>query len=329
MQNRIIPKKLKSGCKVAVIAPSSSLSIISKEVRDIAMERLDALGLRVDFSQHSEELDELNSSQIQSRVDDFNEAFLNKDISAIFTAIGGYGANQLLKHIDYNAIRNNPKILCGFSDITVLQNAIFAKTGLVTYSGPHFSSFGMKKGIDYTMDYFKKCLFSSEPFEVRPSPTWSDDLWFEDQEHRKFIRNSGYRIINDGKAEGPILGGNLGVFNLLRGTEFIPNLRKSVLFLEDEESSQPRIFNRDLQALIQLPEFKLVSAIVVGRFQKASNMHGKLLSKILSAHEELKHIPIISNADFGHTTPLITYPIGGKAKLSTEKGRVRLVITEH
>ena len=83
-------------------------------------------------------------------------------------------------------IKSNPKILFGYSDITALQNAFYAKTGLVTYSGPHYSTFGMKKGFDYTMNYFKKCLMQKEPFDVKPSETWSADAWYLDQEKRKF-----------------------------------------------------------------------------------------------------------------------------------------------
>ncbi len=91
------------------------------------------------------------------------------------TTLGGYNSNGLLKHLDYDLIRENPKFFCGYSDITALNNAIYTKTGLVTYSGPHFSSFGMEKGLEYTTDYFLKCVTSNEPIEVLPSETWSDD----------------------------------------------------------------------------------------------------------------------------------------------------------
>ena len=99
--------------------------------------------------------------------------------------------------IDYNLIKNNPKILCGFSDITALANAIYAKTGLVTYSGPHYSSFGMKKGFEeYTLEYIKKMFFDDKEIKIDSSKEWSNDAWFIDQENREFIKR---KIFKGGK----------------------------------------------------------------------------------------------------------------------------------
>ncbi|MGQ0515407.1 LD-carboxypeptidase, partial [Bacillus sp. D-CC] len=137
-------------------------------------------------------------SSISSRVQDLHEAFRDPNVKAILTTLGGYNSNGLLKHLDYHLIRENPKFFCGYSDITALNNAIYTKTGLVTYSGPHFSSFGMEKGLEYTTDYFLKCLTSNETIEVLPSEIWSDDSWYIDQENREFIKNEGYVSIHEG-----------------------------------------------------------------------------------------------------------------------------------
>lgn len=235
----------------------------------------------------------------------------------------------MLRYLDYELIKQNPKILCGFSDITTLNNALYAKTGLVSYSGPHFSTFGMEKGMEYTIDYVKKCLFSSERFEVKPSSEWSDDRWWIDQENRNFIPNPGYVVLNEGSAGGKILGGNLCTLNLLQGTEFMPDLDESVLFIEDYELATPVIFDRDLQSLIHQPGFDGVCGIVIGRFQKASEMSDKLLKEIIKSKRELDGIPVIANADFGHTAPLITFPVGGRAKLYAKDGEAKLEIIEH
>lgn len=155
----VIPEKLKIGDEIRVIAPSRSLHMIDKATRVIADKCLREMGLKVTFSRNCEITDEFASSSIEERISDLKDAFIDKNVKGILTVIGGNNSNQLLKYIDYNLIKNNPKILCGYSDITALSNAIYAKTGLVTYSGPHYSSFGMEKGIDYIIDYFKKCLF--------------------------------------------------------------------------------------------------------------------------------------------------------------------------
>ena len=182
----IIPRKLRKGDEVRVIAPARSLSIIEKNQRNIAIKNLEKLGLKVTFSKHGEEKDEFLSSSIQSRVEDLRAAFEDKSVKGMLTVIGGFNSNQLLRYLDYTLIKKNPKILCGYSDITALQNAFLRKAGLVTYSGPHFSTLGMIKGNEYTLEYFKKCVMEESPFEVRSSEEWSDDEWYKDQENRIF-----------------------------------------------------------------------------------------------------------------------------------------------
>ncbi|MFV1990030.1 MAG: LD-carboxypeptidase, partial [Acidimicrobiales bacterium] len=182
-----IPRRLKSGDNVRVIAPSCSFSMISSEVRAVAMRRFDELGLVVSFGEHVEESDEFTSSSIESRVADLHAAFADKSVDAILTVIGGYHANQLLPQIDWSVIRANPKIFCGYSDITILNAAILAHTGLVTYSGPHYSSFGMSEHFEQTLDWFVAAVFDDAPIEVKAASTWSDDLWFLDQGQRTIM----------------------------------------------------------------------------------------------------------------------------------------------
>jgi muramoyltetrapeptide carboxypeptidase LdcA involved in peptidoglycan recycling len=232
---------------------------------------LGELDLEVSFSKNAEEKDEFFSSTVKSRLKDLHDAFADKSIKAIFTTIGGFNSNQLLKYLDYNLIRRNPKILCGYSDITALNNAIYKKTNLVTYSGPHFSTLGMTKGLDYTLEYLKKCLFNKNQFEIKPSKNWSDDPWYENQQKRKFIKNTGFLIVNEGDAEG----------------------------------------------------------ITIGRFQKASRITPEKIIKIIKTKNELKNIPVIAGVDFGHTTPQITFPIGGRARLLVKKKNVKLEILKH
>lgn len=327
--DKIFPDKLKAGDEVRVIAPARSLSIISKETREIANKRIEELGLRLTFSKHVEEMDDFASSSIESRIEDLHEAFSDKNVKAVFTVIGGFNSNQLLKYIDWNLIKNNPKIISGYSDITALNDAFFAKTGLVTYSAPQYSTFGQKLYFDYTLDYFKKCLMTDEPFEIKPSESWSDDHWYKDQDNRKLIPNEGWLTINEGEAEGTILGANLCTFNLLQGTEYMPGLKDSVLFLEDDYTSKTYDFDRNLQSLIHLPGFSEVKGMVIGRFQKESEMTNDLLAQIIKMKSELNNIPVIANVDFGHTSPIISFPIGGMARVSVGKTNSLVEIVKH
>lgn len=317
---KIFPDKLKPGDEIRVIAPSRSMSILSKETREIADKRLSDMGFKVTFGRHVEERDDFVSSSIESRVEDLHEAFADKNVAAVLTAIGGFNCNQMLRYIDWELIKNNPKILCGYSDITALNNAIFAKTGLVTYSGLHYSTFGQKLHFEYNQQYFEKCLLNDEPFKVLPSKEWTDDQWYVNQDDRKPIVNNGWLVINEGMAEGTILGANLCTFNLLQGTEYMPSLENSVLFLEDDSESQSVHFDRDLQSLIHLPGFGEVKGLVFGRFQNQSNVNNNLLTQIVKNKKELEKIPVVANIDFGHTDPRITFPIGGEVRVDA-KGR--------
>jgi len=326
---KLLPRKLQSGDTIRVIAPARSLALIDRATRDIADRRFREMGLRVTFGKHVEESAEFASSSIHARVEDLHEAFADPQATAILTVIGGYNSNQLLRHIDWELIRAYPKILCGFSDITALGNAIWTKMGMMTYSGPYYSTFGQKLHAEYTVDYFARCLMSDAPFAVQPSARWSDDAWYRDQDNRVLVPNNGYLVINEGAADGVIVGGNLCTLNLLHGTEFMPDLTDAVLFIEDDSESLPHTFDRDLQSLTHQPGFERVRGLAIGRFQKASQMTPDLLRAIIATKRELRSLPIIADVDFGHTDPKITFPIGGTACLTAERARPTIEILTH
>lgn len=325
----MIPAKLKGGDEVRVISPAVSLGFIPREQRQTAEERWKALGLRISYSPNGEILDRFDSSPVEARVSDLHGAFADPEVKGMLTTLGGYNSNQLLGHLDYGMIGDNPKVLCGFSDITALATAIHARTGLVTYSGPHFTTLGMKRGIEYTTEYFERCLMRDEPYDVEPADHWSDDPWYEDQENRRFIPNPGYDILNEGEAEGRLLGGNLGTLALLFGTSYMPDLDGAILLLEDDEEIRTHHFDRTLQSLLHQPGFEGVRGIVFGRFQRASNMDLETLREVLRAKPKLDRLPIVANASFGHTTPAFTFPIGGTGALRAQAGDVGLRIEKH
>lgn len=326
---KIYPKKLKRGSHVRVIAPSRSLRIISEDVVDLAIKRLAALGVSVSIGSHAREMDDSASSAIKSRIEDLHEAFADTTVDAIFTAIGGYNAIQLLDKIDYGLIKSNPKILCGFSDISVLSNAIYARTGLVGYSGIHFSSWGMKKGFDYSSDMAKYCLFEDQPYDITSSEEWSDDPWFMDQDKRVFLKNDGLKAVNQGYAEGTIIGGHVRCLASLQGTEYWPSFEKTILFLEEDEEISAPLFDRLLNSLCYQKDFSEVKGIVIGRFQVNSKISDEQLRSIVKKNVKLAHLPVIIGADIGHTTPMATFPVGGECKLTAEDSTATITITKH
>lgn len=325
----IVPPKPKGNKHIRVIAPARSLNIIIENIRNAAIDRLQKAGFKISFGQNVMEQDDFFSSSIESRLEDLHDAFRDRDVNIVLTAIGGYNSNQLLRYIDYDLIASNPKILCGFSDITVLSNAILAKSGMITYCGPHFSSWGMKYGFEYSSKYFLKNILSATTFMISPSDQWSDDPWYMNQEKRNFINNEDYWILNDGNATGRIVGGHARGLSALQGTEYWPGFNNSILILEEDEETNPFEFDRLLQSFIHQPDFTNIKGILIGRFQKKTNMSKRLLKKIVSSKTELNNMPVIANVDVGHTTPIATFPIGGTIKITTLKDKVKLHIIRH
>jgi muramoyltetrapeptide carboxypeptidase len=316
----IIPPRLKKGDEVRIIAPSCSLKLFKKQDIKYAIAQLESMGLIVTFGKHIYECDEFESSSIESRIEDLHDAFKDKNVKMIIPVTGGFNGNQLLKYIDYDLIKQNPKFFTGSSDTTIFHNAIYAKTGLITFQSFCFADFGKIRNNEYSIEYFKKCFFENDLIEVKPSKKWDDSDWYEEQNNYKLITNLGPWLINPGKAEGKIIGGNLCTLNLLQGTEFMPQFNaNTILFLEDDYESQLEHFDRDLVSILQLPMFKNVKAILIGRFQKDSNATKELITKVIKTKSELQNIAVIANLDFGHTYPFFSYPIGGVCNLDNDK----------
>jgi muramoyltetrapeptide carboxypeptidase LdcA involved in peptidoglycan recycling len=324
MGNVVRPNRLRAGDVVRVVAPSCSLAMIGDEVRRVASERFEQLGLELTFGRHVETCDDFVSSPIEQRVSDLHEAFADPVVRAVITVIGGYNSNQLLPMLDWDLIAADPKIFCGYSDITALSCSIWAKTGLITFSGPHYSSFGMVEHFEQTQSWFEAALFGEAPVVVQPAATWSDDEWYLHQHDRQIERNAGLWVMSEGLAEGHLVGGNLCTLNLLHGTEYMPDLAGAVVFIEDDFESMPHTFDRDLTSLSQQPGFADIAGLLVGRFQRKVDMTRDRLHSILRNNRSLEGIPILANVDFGHTDPLLTLPVGGRARMAATVGASEL-----
>lgn len=328
---KVIPEKLKVGDEIRIIAPSRSLKVLREDIILAAKNKLEELGFNVSFSKNSMkyENEDFKCAKIEDRVEDIIDAFKDNNVKAIITAIGGHNVNQILDYIDYDVIKDNSKIICGFSDITALLNAIYKKTGMITYNGPQFFNFAMKYGLEYTIEYFKKMLMENKLIEISQSTKWSNDSWMKNQEQRNFVNNDGMKIIKPGTATGIIIGGNLCTLNLLQGTEYMPDLDNSILFIEDDGETGKyfnKEFDRNLQSLLHSAKNKRINGILIGRAETISEMDLKKWKEIIETKKELENIPIIIDADFGHTTPTITFPIGGNATIYAKENKIEIKI---
>ncbi|MFK7824921.1 MAG: S66 peptidase family protein [Oligoflexales bacterium] len=322
MNSVYVPQLTKNDI-VHVVAPSRSMSIISKQVQDTATQRLNSFGLNVSFGKYINNSNNFCTTTVEERVEDLHSAFLDPNIKGVFSVIGGFYSNHLLDYIDFDILKSNPKVFCGYSDITILVNAIYRKCGYITYYGPHYSTLGMVQGIDYTLNSLKDTLFSfsDNGLTIEPSRKWSDDLWFLDQDKRVFIENSGPVVLNKGIAKGRAIGGNLFAFDSLRGTEYMPDLEDSILFLECDDTHgdlTPALFDKIIYSILQHKGAKGIKGIVLGRFQNSCKFDELTLCDILKAKNMLSGIPIVYNMSFGHTTPQFTIPIGADTILDTQ-----------
>ncbi len=310
----MIARKLIYGDEIRVIAPSRNLTEVRPNVHQHAIDFWKNEGFELTFSKNCSEVGKLHSSSIASRIEDIHEAFRDSQVGMVITCLGGFNVNQLLPYLDYELIAQNPKILCGFSDITALHNAIYAKTGLVTYHGPHYGTFTYEKEADYTRKTFYDCVMYDEPFLVAVS------------------QNAGkYHTIQEGRCEGTIIGGNLCTLNLLQGTPYMPDIRNKVLFLEDDNIMGEYFcyeFERNLGSLLQVEGADTIRGIVFGRFDDSCGMTLEMITDIIK-DKVSTNIPVVFGADFGHIFPMFTFPIGGTVKIEATTTGVDIRIVEH
>lgn len=319
--------KLKKGDEIRVVAPSNSMSSVSKAHIELAKKELEDLGFIVTFGKNVYEMNDFNkSSSVQARVNDLHEAFIDKNVKMILPVIGGYHSNQLLSHLDWELIKSNPKIVGGYSDTTALQNAIFAKTRIVTYSSIAFIMMAKTKNNQYSLNSLLQCLTNNEEYEMAPCDKWDDSEWYINQENYELFDTTEFNTIQPGKAKGRVIGGNLGTFRLLQGTQYFPSLKEDyIYFLEECSPSKGVDFARELQSLIHASDLTKLKGIVIGRFQIDSQIDNVMLAKIIAEILELSNIPIISNAPFGHTYPIATFPIGGLVEIDANQKRIRIL----
>lgn len=325
----LIARKLQPGDEVRVIAPSLSLSIFPRSLFRSAEKMFTDAGLRVTYSKNAFAKDVMDSASVQKRVKDIENTFRDPNVKAIIAGVGGYNVNQLLSEIDYSVIKKNPKLFGGMSDITALCAAMQQKTGLVTYLAPNFYSFGMQKGNELGLLSLLEAWTQTESQPLSHSNRWSDERWIKNREPKKFYMTNQPYVVQKGTATGRVVGGNLCTLNLLHGTEWMPELRDSVLFIEDDDlvgSDFQGEFARNLLSLFQQPGADLVRGVVFGRFQLKSKMNKKKLLEVVNTIPQLKKIPIIADWSFGHTIPTTTIPLGGTVRISASaKPAIQLI----
>jgi muramoyltetrapeptide carboxypeptidase len=322
----IRPKRLQRGDTIGIVSPSSGIAALCPRRLQRGIEELKRLGFQVIVGKNAKKRNEYMAGTMEERIEDLHEMFANSEVKAIITTIGGTCSHQLLEDLDYHLIKNNPKIFMGYSDITALHLAIFKQTGLVTFLGlavlPQFGEYGGL--LDYTKEYFEDVLIKGKAVEFRHSKEWISErlLWDqEDNRKRKTIPNEGAKVLKPGQAEGKIIAGNMGVMLLLAGTPYFPDVNDAILCLEDDEEETPASIDRFLTQMRHIGVFEKIKALVVGRFHPLVGFgeDNKLLKEILLRATRGYDFPIVYDADFGHTDPMMILANGINASLEAKE----------
>ena len=307
--------------EIRIIAPSDSWKPDREDSYVRAQHRLKDMGYNVSYATHVKSVAYLGTYYAQQRAKDFNDAFRDPAVDVIIALHGGFAANEILPYIDWELIKANPKPLVGYSDITVLVNAIYAMTGVTAYLGPNLGTIGYEKLWKYTLDGLLAAI-SGKKYELVPSAQYID----EKTEYQALP----WQVIEQGSAQGVLLGGNIQTLFLLQGTDYRLKFDQDyILAVEDDSLSKEYTlhgFSRNLESILQLPNARqYLKGIMIGRFEAASKVDPKELSKVLHA-KKIDNVPIVANLDFGHTAPIATLPIGGKVILVADKNGVNISI---
>ena len=230
------------------------------------------------------------SATPKEKAEDINAMFADKNVKMIWCAKGGNNSNSTFEYLDYELIKKNPKIICGYSDITSLTNIITEKTGLITFSGTNFKTIAT----DETDFSYKEALnrFVEGSLELGP-------------------KNEEYIIIQDGTAEGELIGGNLSLIRGMVAGKYSIDFTDKILFVEELGlETDPAGISNHLYYMKQNGVFKKIKGLWIGNYEHESGITlEKIVMDVLG--NEYK-FPIIKSNNFGHTERKTVIPIGMK-----------------
>lgn len=300
----IIPKSLKMGDTIGVVAPSDP--IIGDNVEEIKQAKriVEKSGFKVKFSKNLYSNTCGYGASAKEKAEDINTMFGDKEIKMIWCAKGGENSNTTFEYLDFQKIKENPKIICGYSDITSLTNIITEKTGLVTFSSTNFKTIATDE-TDYS---YKQALkkFVNKNLELGE-------------------KGDEYKVIRQGKGCGKLVGGNLTLMRGLTTGRYSVDFTDKILFLEELGfETGPEMVSNNLYFMKQNGVFDKIKGLWIGNYEHESKI--TLEQIILDVLEGKNKFPIIKSNNFGHIERKITIPIGIEAKIDTfSEQKIKLV----
>lgn len=309
----IKPKKLQKGNKISIVAPGSAVN--SPDDIQYAISVLKFHGLEYEIAPSLQNSKGYKTKSAQQRADDINNAF-DSDSHGIICIRGGYGSAGILDYLDYQVIKNNPKIFCGFSDITALHLAITQQCNLVTFHSPVL----MSDFNEFTSNHFSNMIFANNEY---PNTLSNPD-------NLKGVRREfPTRRIVGGKSKGMLTGGNLSLISSLMGTKYEIDTKDKIVFLEEVGEAPYRI-DRMLTQLKMAGKFDDAKGVIFGKCDDCSTGStastwdlslGEILDNILG---DLS-IPVFYGLMFGHTSHQLTIPYGIMSEIDSDKGVLHIL----
>ena len=291
----MIPNKLKVGDTIAVIAPSNAVNEDDIKFLKMTEKMFRKHGINVIYGKNIYSNSLGYGASPREKADDLNDAFLNKDVQAIFCAKGGENSNTVFEYIDYELIKQNPKIFCGFSDSTFLLNMIYEKAGLVTFHGSTFKAIS---------DWDAPCVFEDIINKMVNGNTSLN------------MNSNSFEIIKEGICEGVLIGGNLSCIREMVCGAYSIDFKDKILFIEDlGEESNPKFESNFLYYMKQNGVFDKINGLWIGNYEHESEI--KLEKIVLDVLENKYNFPIIKSENFGHIAQKQVIPVGVKAKIDT------------
>ncbi|MBQ8448012.1 MAG: LD-carboxypeptidase [Clostridia bacterium] len=315
---------------IGVFSPSSPISVTVPSRYNRGKEYLENKGFKVINGNLFGKSDFYRSGNIKARADEFNQLMYNEDVQILMSAIGGFNTNSILPYIDYEYLKNHPKIIIGYSDVTALLLGIYAKTGLVTFYGPALAaSFGeFPPFVDMTFESFKSIVCGTEkvPYDYKIFPIWTDEfINWKQQTGSKKERANECVCVNPGRSRGRLIGGNLNTMQGILGTEYMPEIRKGDIFLLEDSCKDASTIERTFSMLKLSGVFDKVGGIILGKHERFNdNGTGRAPYEILNEVLNGCEVPFLAEFDCCHTHPMFTMPIGCEVELNATEKKVTL-----
>jgi len=308
----IKPPRLKAGDTVGLINPAGAT--YSKTDIQILEESLAALGLGVKLGEHILDRYGYLAGKDEDRAQDVNAMFCDSSVNAIVAVRGGWGSNRILSLLDYEMIQKHPKALIGYSDITSLLVAIYARCGLVTFHGP----VGISTWNQFSVEYFRRILFDAEAVTLQNPTDRGDNL---------AQTTDRVETITAGRTRGKLVGGNLSVLTAMVGSQYLPNWEKVILFLEETDEQIYRV-DRMLSQLRLSGVLEKVAGVVFGKCTNCTpgEGYGSLtLEEVLRDHLQRLGVPSWYGSMIGHVEKKFTVSLGVEAEIDAEVGTIRML----